>query len=99
MSGIDGTPWCALDDLQSYLEEIDSSHLLKYIKHSEDQYSLNKEEFDKQKTPSVRIQIACVFAILGEHSIAQEIHELRWGDLSSWGDKVTNGMLKKFMQP
>jgi hypothetical protein len=37
--------------------------------------------------------------LLGEYTIAQRIHQLGWSDLSTWGDKYGNDLLKHFMQP
>lgn len=94
---MNGSPLCTYEEIESYLKEIDEVHLLQYVERKNDAFILNKENYDKQKTPSIRMQIACVFTVLGEYDTAEEIHEIRWRDLSDWGDKVVNGILKKYM--
>ena len=90
------------EELKLYLESIGESFLLEYIQRNEDGYELNKERCkdpSEINPPSVRLQVATVFAMLGEHSIAHDIHQLEWRDLSTFGDKVSNGMLQKFIAP
>jgi hypothetical protein len=46
----------------------------------------------------LKYQVAVVFMLLGEYTIAEQIHSPGWNDLSSWGDKVGNDLLKHFMK-
>ncbi len=99
MSGPDGVGLCTYDELRKYLAQRGEEHLLKYVREQGDRYELVREEFEKIKLPSVQYQVAVVLVLLGEYSIAERIHSLKWVDLGSWGDKVGNDLLKRFMRP
>jgi hypothetical protein len=98
MSGVDGKGLCTYSDLRDYLNSVGEDHLLKYVRENNSRFELVENEFRKVKLPSIRYQIACVFMLLGEYTIAEDIHSLRWSDLSAWGDKVGNNLLKHFMK-
>lgn len=97
MSGMDGHGISTLGDVRAYLSSIGEEWLLKYIRETGGRFGLVEPEYNQIKLPSVKYQLACIFMILGEYTIADEIYQLRWSDLSSWGDKVGNGLLKNFM--
>lgn len=90
------------EELKKYLDEIEESFLLEYVERDGDRYTLNIQkcqDSSKISPQSVRLQVATVFSALGEHSIANEIHTLKWDDLNTWGDKVSNGILQRFIAP
>lgn len=49
------------------------------------------------RLPSVKYQVACVFMLMGEYSLAADIYDLKWADLSYWGNKVGNDLVMEFM--
>jgi hypothetical protein len=98
MSGVDGVGLCTYRELKSYLEQRREERLLQYVEENNGRFTLVAEQYSTVKLPSVRYQIACVFMLLGEYAIAESIHQLRWSDLSSWGDKTGNDLLKHFMR-
>ncbi len=98
MSGVDGVGLCSYPDLRAYLDAKGQEHLLDYVREHNGRYELVAEKYQRVRLPSVKYQIACVFMLLGEYSIAEEIHRLKWSDLSSWGDKIGNDLLKQFMR-
>ena len=98
MAGCDGTGMCSLDELGAYLQSHDAKHLLDYVIQNGSRYQLNNDKYYSIKLPSLEYQLACVFMLLGEYTIAESIHHLRWTDISTWGDKVGNDLLKHFMQ-
>lgn len=97
MSGIDGHGIATLDEIREYLTRVDEAWLLKYIRENDGRFELVSAEYNQIRLPSIRYQLACIFMLLGEFTIAENIHALEWPDLSSWGDKVGNGLLKQFM--
>jgi hypothetical protein len=72
--------------------------LLTYVHENNGRFDLVEERFQRVVLPSVKYQIACLFMVLGEYTIADEVHRPRWSDLSAWGDKVGNNLLKHFMK-
>lgn len=98
MSGPDGVGVCSYDELRDYLMQRGEEYLLEYVHEQGGRYELVRKKFEKIKLPSVQYQVAVVFALLGEYSIAERIHSVKWSDLSSWGDKVGNNLLKRFMR-
>lgn len=92
---------CEWDDLAAYLEEVNQSVLLKYIDGSEGRYKasdlFHSRKIDRQA--SVRMQVAASLAVLGAFEEADKVHNLRWENLSPAYDKITNGILQRFMLP
>ena len=99
MSGTDGVGLASYNDVQKYLQSIGEERLLGFVREQNGRYEVVDDEYTKVKAPSVQYQIACVFMLLGEYTIAESLYHLRWVDLSGWGDKVGNGLLKHFMNP
>jgi hypothetical protein len=97
MSGVDGKGLCSYGELRDYLKSVGEDHLLKYVREINGRFEL-VDEFRKVRLPSMQYQIACVFMLLGEYTVAEEVHRLRWSHLSAWGDKVGNNLLKHFMK-
>jgi len=93
----DGHGLCSYDELRDFMCDRKCEYLAKYVVEDGGRYFLNEQEFSRVRLPSVKYQIACVFTLLGKYSLAADIHDLKWTDLSSWGDKVGNDLLKKFM--
>lgn len=98
MSGTDGVGLCSYDELREYLQRRGEEHLLKYVCANGGRYELARDEFQRINPPSLKYQVAVVFMLLGEYTIAEPIHSPGWNDLSSWGDKVGNDLLKHFMK-
>ena len=90
-------PLCTFEELKDYLKEADSLDLLDYIKEIDGKYILNENKIKNVSWSSGRLQIAAMFMVLGEYNIAEKVHSLDWAELSGKGDKVANGILKKFM--
>lgn len=96
---MDGHGLSDLATVREYLTRIGEERLLKYVRESGDgRYELAADLYAEVKAPSVKYQVACVFMVIGEYSIAQQIHRLDWSDLSPFGDKVGNNLLKHFMR-
>lgn len=96
--GTDGVGLCSHGEIKAYLETRGEEWLLQYVEEDGGRFHLAAEEYAMVKLPSVQYQIASVFMLLGEYTIAESLHHLRWVDLSSWGDKVGNDLLKHFMK-
>ena len=99
MSGVDGVGLASYEQISAYLRRAGEDRLLRFVREVDGRYELASDEYAKIKAPSVQYQIACVFMLLGEYSVAEELYALRWSDLSGWGDKVGNGLLQHFMKP
>lgn len=97
MDSRDGNGLCNYYELRDFLCDRKCEYLAKYVVEDSGRFFLNEQEFSRVRLPSVKYQIACVFMLLGEYSLATDIHDLKWTDISSWGDKVGNDLLKKFM--
>lgn len=89
-------PWCSFDELKNYLTQIDQEVLLDNVTTEDDGYKLSDIYFKESYDPSIRMQIAAIFSVLGEYVEANKVHELQWSDLSPRGDNITNRILKKF---
>jgi len=99
MSTKNKKPWVKLENLKKYLGEINELELLAYVKESGDGFSLDEQKFSQVTLTSTFIQIATIFAVLGEFDTANKVHKIDWETLSPSGDKVANGILKEFIQP
>jgi hypothetical protein len=92
---------CEWDDLAAYLKEVNQSVLLQYIDGSDGRYKVSDLFYSRQieRQPSVRMQVAASLAVLGAFEDAEKVHNLRWENLSPAYDKITNGILRRFMLP
>lgn len=92
---------CEWDDLAAYLEEVNQSVLIEYIDGSEGRYKASDlfHSLQIERQPSVRMQVAACLAVLGAFEEAEKIHSLRWENLSPAYDKITNGILRRFILP
>jgi hypothetical protein len=99
VTSMDGHGLSDLTTVREYLTRVGEEWLLKYVRERGDgRYELATDLYAEIKLPSVRYQVACIFMILGEYTIAEQIHRLDWADLSPFGDKVGNNLLKQFMR-
>ncbi len=98
MTGMDGHGLGDLDSVRDYLKHVGAESLLKYVREVNGRYELVSTEYEQIRRSSVRYQVACIFTILGEYTIANDVYRVTWSDLSSWGDKIGNGLLKQFMR-
>ncbi|MDG9668689.1 hypothetical protein ONV78_13180 [Hahella sp. CR1] len=64
----------SFEELKDYLESKGELELINYVQSTGERLALNKETFyTAGLTPSRRYQVACVFMLLGEYSVAIEI--------------------------
>lgn len=98
MSGMDGVGLAKYDEMESYLRSVGQERLLRFVRENNGRYELVAHEYEKNNATSIQYQAACVFMLLGEYSVAEKLYHLRWSDLSGWGDKVGNDLLKHFMK-
>ncbi len=87
-----------IDEVREYLRRVGKDGLLKCVRANKGRYELVADQYDTIKLPSVRYQVACILMVLGEYAIAEDIHRPRWSNLSTFGDKVGNSLLKHFMK-
>ena len=93
---MDNDAWCTSQEMIEYLDSIGESELLDNLILSNTNILLSDLYHSRNYTPSIRRQIASVLAALGEYDLANSVHTITWVDLSPRGDKISNGIIKRF---
>lgn len=91
---------CDIGQLERYLFDIGESEILEYIAEESGAYALSDKFYSRNigQIPSIKLQLAACFAVLGQPEIADKLAPLSWAILSREYDKVANGIVSEFIQ-